>query len=116
MSLLEVQKLAYFLQEAGEPLRLEYVAHHYGPYADNLRKSLRNMEGHYTRGVGDGNNSPETPLEMLPAPSEPVPVYVGGTSEAALRRANAKFVRRFKVIETELAARGKRPEEETITS
>jgi probable F420-dependent oxidoreductase len=27
------------------------------------------------------------PLEMLPAPSEPVPVYVGGTSEAALRRA-----------------------------
>ena len=27
------------------------------------------------------------PLEMLPAPSERVPVYVGGTSEAALRRA-----------------------------
>lgn len=27
------------------------------------------------------------PLEMLPAPSEPVPVYVGGLSEVALRRA-----------------------------
>lgn len=27
------------------------------------------------------------PLEMLPAPSQPVPVHVGGTSEAALRRA-----------------------------
>ncbi len=27
------------------------------------------------------------PLEMLPAPSEPVRVHVGGTSEAALRRA-----------------------------
>jgi probable F420-dependent oxidoreductase len=27
------------------------------------------------------------PLEMLPAPTAPVPVYVGGTSEAALRRA-----------------------------
>jgi probable F420-dependent oxidoreductase len=27
------------------------------------------------------------PLEMLPAPTEPVPVYVGGVSEAALRRA-----------------------------
>jgi probable F420-dependent oxidoreductase len=27
------------------------------------------------------------PLEMLPAPTERVPVYVGGTSEAALRRA-----------------------------
>ena len=27
------------------------------------------------------------PLEMLPAPTEPVPVYVGGVSEVALRRA-----------------------------
>jgi probable F420-dependent oxidoreductase len=27
------------------------------------------------------------PLEMLPAPSEPVPVWVGGLSDAALRRA-----------------------------
>lgn len=66
LSLLEVQKLAYFLQHAGEPLRLAYRPHHYGPYADNLRKALRNMEGHYTRGVGDGKNSPETPLELLP--------------------------------------------------
>ncbi|ADO68851.1 type II toxin-antitoxin system antitoxin DNA ADP-ribosyl glycohydrolase DarG [Stigmatella aurantiaca] len=66
LSLVEVQKLAYFLQDAGEPLRLEYRAHHYGPYADNLRKALRNIEGHYTRGMGDGKNSPETPLELLP--------------------------------------------------
>lgn len=66
LSLVEVQKLAYFLQLAGENLRLEYRAHHYGPYADNLRKALRNIEGHYTRGVGDGKNSPETPLELLP--------------------------------------------------
>lgn len=40
LSLVEVQKLAYFLQLAGENLRLEYYAHHYGPYADNLRKAL----------------------------------------------------------------------------
>jgi O-acetyl-ADP-ribose deacetylase (regulator of RNase III) len=66
LSLVEVQKLAYFLQEAGEPLRLEYRPYYYGPYADNLRKALRHMEGHYTRGVGDGRNSPETPLELLP--------------------------------------------------
>ncbi|MDP1826592.1 MAG: macro domain-containing protein [Archangium sp.] len=66
LSLVEVQKLAYFLQEAGETLRLEYRAHHYGPYADNLRKALRNMEGHYTQGVGDGKNAPETPIDLLP--------------------------------------------------
>lgn len=66
LSLLELQKLAYFLQECGEPLRLDYRAHLYGPYADNLRKALRNMEGHYTRGTGDGKNAPETPIELLP--------------------------------------------------
>lgn len=85
LSLLEVQKLAYFLQEAGEPLRLEYVAHHYGPYADNLRKSLRNMEGHYTRGVGDGNNSPETPLEMLPGAIEAATEFLADQPESARR-------------------------------
>jgi len=52
-SLLEVQKLAYFLQEAGEPLRLNYEAGHYGPYAPNLNKVLEVMEGHFIRGYGD---------------------------------------------------------------
>jgi len=66
LSLVEVQKLAYFLQVAGEDLKLEFAAHHYGPYADNLRKALRNIEGHYTRGIGDGKNKPETPIELLP--------------------------------------------------
>lgn len=70
LSLVEVQKLAYFLQEAGEPLKLKYTGYHYGPYADNLRKALRNMEGHFTRGLGDGSNSPETPLSVLPGVME----------------------------------------------
>jgi hypothetical protein len=33
LTLLEVQKLAYFLQEAGEPFRLRYEPGHYGPSA-----------------------------------------------------------------------------------
>lgn len=66
LSLVEVQKLAYFLQEAGQPLRLDFKPHYYGPYADNLRKALRNIEGHFTHGMGDGRNSPETPIELLP--------------------------------------------------
>jgi O-acetyl-ADP-ribose deacetylase (regulator of RNase III) len=66
LSLVEVQKLAYFLQAAGEPLRLKFQAHHFGPYADNLRKALRNMEGHQIRGVGDGDNKPETEVDVLP--------------------------------------------------
>lgn len=38
MSLLEIQKLAYFLQEAGEPLKLNFVKQQYGPYAENLNR------------------------------------------------------------------------------
>lgn len=53
LSLLEIQKLAYFLQAAGEKLRLNFVKHKYGPYADNLNHVLQRLEGHYLRGYGD---------------------------------------------------------------
>jgi uncharacterized protein YwgA len=46
LSKIEVQKLAYFLQEAGEDLRLQFVKHHYGPYADALRHALDKMDDH----------------------------------------------------------------------
>ena len=54
-SLIEVQKLMYFLQEAGEDLNLRYEPARYGPYADNLRHVLKAVEGHYLRGFGDGS-------------------------------------------------------------
>src|SRR6185295_2679888 len=41
VSLLEVHKLMYFMQEAGEPLRLRYVKGPYGPYSENLRHVLK---------------------------------------------------------------------------
>jgi hypothetical protein len=52
-SLLEIQKLMYFLQEAGQPLWLSYAKGQYGPYADNLNHVLQALEGHYLRGYGD---------------------------------------------------------------
>ncbi len=85
LSLLEVQKLAYFLQLAGENLRLDYRPYHYGPYADNLRKALRNIEGHYTRGIGDGKNSPETPLELLPGVVEEARAFLRDQPETLAR-------------------------------
>jgi hypothetical protein len=65
LSLLEVQKLAYLIQVAGQPLKLDYRPHHYGPYADKLRHVLDHLEGHYIRGFGDGENKPATPLELM---------------------------------------------------
>ena len=85
LSLVEVQKLAYFLQEAGQPLRLDFKPHYYGPYADNLRKALRNIEGHFTQGVGDGQNSPETPIELLPGALESAREVLSSDHEAAER-------------------------------
>lgn len=54
LSKIEVQKLAYFLQIAGQPLKLDFAKHTYGPYSENLRHALNRMEGHYIRGIGNG--------------------------------------------------------------
>lgn len=51
LSLLEVQKLAYFLQIAGEPLSLNFVKHKYGPYAETLHHVLQRLEGHFIRAM-----------------------------------------------------------------
>ena len=71
-SLIEIQKLMYLLQEAGEPLRLRYQAQRYGPYADNLRHVLKAVEGHHLRGFGDGSAtvSDAEPIQVLPGAAE----------------------------------------------
>jgi O-acetyl-ADP-ribose deacetylase (regulator of RNase III) len=66
VTLLEVHKLMYFMQEAGEPLRLRYVQAPYGPYAENLRHVLRQIEGYYVSGYADGGDTPEKELALVP--------------------------------------------------
>jgi O-acetyl-ADP-ribose deacetylase (regulator of RNase III) len=66
ISLLEVHKLMYFAQEAGEPLRLQYVKAPYGPYAENLRHVLARVEGYMVSGYGDGGDAPDKALELVP--------------------------------------------------
>lgn len=65
LTLLEVHKLLYFLQEAGEALRLRFQKDRYGPYADNLRHLLHRFEGHFSLGFGDGRNAPTTEIQLL---------------------------------------------------
>lgn len=74
VSLVEVQKVLYFLQVAGEPLRLKYTKAHYGPYADNLRHALIGLEGHYLTGFGDGS--------ATVADAEPIRVLAGADEDA----------------------------------
>ncbi len=61
-SKIEAQKLAYFLQEAGIDLRLRYVAHNFGPYADNLNHVLERIDGHFIEGFGDRVNTSQIKL------------------------------------------------------
>ena len=66
ISLLEVHKLMYFLQESGEPLRLKFQKAEYGPYAENLRHVLNAIEGHLISGYADGGDAPDKRLELVP--------------------------------------------------
>ena len=66
-TLIETQKLMYFLQVAGEDLRLNFAPNRYGPYADNLRQVLAQIEGHLLVGYGDGSSK-----VLDAAPLEPV--------------------------------------------
>jgi O-acetyl-ADP-ribose deacetylase (regulator of RNase III) len=84
LTLLEIQKLAYFLQEAGQNLRLNYVKHLYGPYAHNLNKVLEIMEKHYIRGYGD-TQKPDVEIELLPAAVEKADSFLGQYAEEKQR-------------------------------
>ena len=66
VTLIEVQKLMYFMQEAGQPLRLNYVKHHYGPYAANLSHVLHKVEGYFVSGYQDGGDQPDKELTIVP--------------------------------------------------
>jgi hypothetical protein len=66
ISLLEVHKLMYFMQEAGEPLRLRLAKGPYGPYAENLRHVLIAIDGYYVSGYGESGDAPDKTLELVP--------------------------------------------------
>ena len=70
VTLLEVHKLMYFLQVAGQSLQLKYAKAQYGPYAENLRHVMRQVEGHLISGYADGGDAPGKPLELVPGAVE----------------------------------------------
>lgn len=65
---LEIQKLAYFLQVIGEPLRLTFSKGPYGPYTEVLHHVLQRIEGHFIRGYGD--RSQGMSIRLLPGADE----------------------------------------------
>ncbi len=85
VTLIELQKLMYFMQEAGTPLRLKYSKHHYGPYADNLRHVLNAIEGHLVSGYHDGGDTPDKQLELVPSAVADAQAFLAGDEQTRLR-------------------------------
>lgn len=70
VTLLEIHKLMYFLQSAGEPLRLKYVKAPYGPYAENLRHVLRAVNGYLISGYSAAGDSPTEEIQLMSGATE----------------------------------------------
>jgi len=68
-SLLEIQKLAWFLervvesQDIDNPLQLEFKSNNYGPYADKLRHVLDALDGSYLK--SEKRISDSSPLDVI---------------------------------------------------
>lgn len=85
VTLLELHKLMYFMQEAGQPLRLQYVKAPYGPYAENLRHVLRTIEGHFVSGYADGGDTPNKQIELVPGSVSEAQNFLEGDEETLAR-------------------------------
>jgi len=81
LTAIEVQKLAYFVQAVGYPMKLNYVKGTYGPYAENLNHALQALEGHFVRGYGD--RSSDMALRVLADSYGTVEEYLLSDGDAA---------------------------------
>jgi len=85
ITLLEIHKLMYFMQEAGEDLRLKYEKAPYGPYAKNLRHVLSLVEGYFITGYGDAEDDPEKSIELLPGVTASASAFIESHPETQAR-------------------------------
>lgn len=85
ITLLEVHKLMYFSQEAGEDLKLKFAKAPHGPYAENLRHLLHRIEGHMILGYADGGEAPHKELELAEGAIEDAAEYLAAFPETKER-------------------------------
>ncbi|MEI6091043.1 MAG: macro domain-containing protein [bacterium] len=64
LNMLVTQKIAYFLQRFGEPLKLNFSKGWYGPYAANLNKVLQAINGSYIV-YSAQYDKPSTTIEII---------------------------------------------------
>lgn len=74
----EAMKLAYFIQAAGENMRLDFRAGRFGPYSDKVQHALEDMEGTFIQGLGDGSGRSQ--IQLIPGAVEAADAFL--TTEA----------------------------------
>ena len=86
---IEVQKLGYFLQAAGQDLGLRFEKHLYGPYSEQLRHALNRMEGHFILGLGDG--SVDSEIEPAPDALQDADYFLAASGDQSIRQRLARL-------------------------
>ena len=84
----------YFMQVAGEPLKLRFTQGHYGPYAENLRHVLHAVEGHFVSGYADGGDAPDKRLQLVPGALEEARAFLEGRADT-----HARFARVSELVD-----------------
>ncbi len=77
-SLLEIQKLSYFLQRLGQnDLNLNFKKFHYGPYSHNLQHLLIHLEGHYIISeTAIADSKPFAPVYLVKEKKEEIKKFI----------------------------------------
>ena len=79
-SLLEIQKLIYFINiPLNEELKFSFKKSSYGPYTSTINHLLQDMENHYTRGFGDGVQKAE--VRLLDNAIDEADTFLSGKNE-----------------------------------
>lgn len=88
-------KLAYFLQENGEDLRLNFTPYVYGPYAQAVEKVLYKLNGKYLKGLEQMTAKPFEALELNYNRYEEVENYI---SDNLNKNQKVRLKKLFKII------------------
>ncbi|WP_214403355.1 type II toxin-antitoxin system antitoxin DNA ADP-ribosyl glycohydrolase DarG [Pseudonocardia lacus] len=64
LSLMEAQKVAYFMQLCGWPSDFDFVPSYYGPYSQGMNQFISEIEGHFIVGFGDGTGGSRATISL----------------------------------------------------
>ena len=92
-TIFSANKLAYFLQKSGEPMRLQFVPYKYGPYAQAIEKVLYALNGKYLTGMEQLKARAFEPLQLNYSTLDEVEKFVNtNLSEDQKQRLDRVFI------------------------